>query len=31
MIKNIKGFDEKAMLEACKAFHAIPDEEKKKL
>jgi isopenicillin N synthase-like dioxygenase len=30
-IKNVEGFDEEEMLSACKAFHGIPEKEKKKL
>jgi isopenicillin N synthase-like dioxygenase len=30
-IRNVKGHDEDELLEACKAFHAIPESEKKKL
>ena len=30
-IKNVDGFDEEEMLSACKAFHGIPEKEKRKL
>ena len=30
-IKNIEGYDEQELLKTCKAFHAIPKEEKVKL
>jgi isopenicillin N synthase-like dioxygenase len=30
-VTNIEGYDEKELLEAIKAFHAIPESEKEKL